>query len=62
MSITADRAYTCFRFVGWPCNIDFYQPLRDLRAKNKFLDLKGKGEFSVNLLGLDKASKMRVAS
>jgi hypothetical protein len=66
MKITADRAYTCFRFIGWPFNIDFDQPLRDLRAKNKFLELKpedkGKGEFSITHLGLNKATKMRVAS
>jgi hypothetical protein len=66
MPITADRAYTCFRFIGWPYNIDFDQPLRDLKAKNKFLEQKpehkGKGEFSVTHLGLDRATKMRVAS
>src|SRR6266568_3300270 len=27
MKITADRAYTCFRFIEWPFNIDFDQPL-----------------------------------
>lgn len=37
MAITADRAYTCFRFIGWPFNIGFDQPLRDLKRKNKFL-------------------------
>lgn len=66
MPITADRAYTCFRFIGWPYSIDFDQPLRDLKAKNKFLEQKpehkGKGEFSVTHLGLDRATKMRVAS
>jgi hypothetical protein len=66
MKITADRAYTCFRFIGWPFNIDFDQPLRDLRTKNKFLELKpedkGRGEFSITHLGLDQATKMRVAS
>jgi hypothetical protein len=66
MKITADRAYTCFRFIGWPFNIDFDQPLRDLKAKNKFLGLKpedkGKGEFFITHLGLDRATKMRVAS
>jgi hypothetical protein len=64
MPITADRA--CFRFIGWPCNIDFDQPLRDLKAKNKFVEQKpehkGKGEFSLTHLGLDKATRMRVAS
>jgi hypothetical protein len=66
MKITADRAYTCFRFIGWPFNIDFYQPLRDLRAKSKYLELKpedkGKGEFSITHLGLNKATEMRLAS
>jgi hypothetical protein len=66
MNITAGRAYTCFRFIGWSYNIDFDQPLRDLRSKNKFLDLKpehrGKGEFTITHLGLDRATKMRVAS
>jgi hypothetical protein len=60
MPITADRAYTCFRFIGWPYNIDFDQPLRDLKAKNKFLEQrpehKGTGEFSVTHLGLDRAT------
>jgi hypothetical protein len=67
MKMTADRAYTCFRFISWPFNIDFYQPLRDLRAKNyRFLEMKpedkGKGEFSMTHLGLDKATKMKSAS
>jgi hypothetical protein len=61
--VTADRAYTCFRFIEWPYNIDFDQPLRDLRSKNKFVELKpedkGKGEFSVTHLGLAKADKMK---
>jgi hypothetical protein len=64
--ITADRAFTCFRFMNWPFNIDFYQPLRDLRAKSQFLELKaedkGKGEFTITHLGLNKATEMRVAS
>jgi hypothetical protein len=63
--ITADRAFTCFRFVKWPFNIDFDQPLRDLKRKN-FIeqkpDHKGKGEFTVTHLGLDRATKMKVAS
>jgi hypothetical protein len=67
MKITADRAFTCFRFVGWPSNIDFDQPLRDLsRSNSQCLELKpedkGKGEFTITHLGLDKATKMRVAS
>jgi hypothetical protein len=59
--ITADRAFTCFRFIKWPFAIDFDQPLRDLKRK-KFLEQKpehkGKGEFSVTHLGLDCATKM----
>src|SRR6185437_7467949 len=35
--VTADRAYTCFRFVKWPFGIDFDQPLRDLKRK-KFVE------------------------
>ena len=67
MKITADRAFTCFRFVGWPSNTDFDQPLRDLsRSNSQCLELKpedkGKGEFTITHLGLDKANKMRVAS
>jgi hypothetical protein len=65
--INADRAYTCFRFIGWPSNIDFDQPLRDLsRSNSQCLELKpedkGKGEFTITHLGLAKANKMRVAS
>jgi hypothetical protein len=67
MKITADRAFTCFRFVDWPFNIDFDQPLRDLsRSNSQCLELKsedkGKGEFTITHLGLDKVNKMRVAS
>jgi hypothetical protein len=67
MKITTDRAFTCFRFVGWPSNIDFDQPLRDLsRSNSQCLELKpedkGKGEFTITHLGLDKVNKMRVAS
>jgi hypothetical protein len=67
MKITADRAFTCFRFVGWSSNIDFDQPLRDLsRSNSQCLELKpedkGKGEFTITHFGLDKVNKMRVAS
>jgi hypothetical protein len=66
LKISADRAYTCFRFMGWPFNIDFEQPLRDLKAKSRYLELKpedkGKGEFSITHLGLDKATKMKAAT
>ena len=61
MPITADRAFTCFRFVKWSFGIDFDQPLRDLKRK-KFLEQKGKGEFLVTHLGLDHATKLAAAS
>jgi hypothetical protein len=65
--ITADRAYTCFRFIGWPSNIDFDQPLRDLsRSSSQCLKLKpedkGKGEFTITHLGLAKVNKRQAAS
>lgn len=66
MNVTGDRAYTCFRFIGWPFNIDFDQPLRNMKAKQKYLELKaenkGKGEYSITHLGLDRATKMKTAS
>ena len=55
--VTADRVFTCFRFVRWPFNIDFDQPLRDLKRKN-FLEQKGKATFSITHLGLDQTTKM----
>ena len=65
MNITADRAYTCFRFAKWPFNVDFEQPLGDLKSKSNYLELKpeskGKGEFSITHLGLDKATKMKAS-
>jgi hypothetical protein len=64
--ITASRAYTCFRFIEWPTNTDFDQPLRDLQRKRQFLELKpedkGKGEFTITRLGLNEATKMKGAS
>jgi hypothetical protein len=64
LKITADRAFTCFRFIGWPFNFDFDQPLRNLsRPKVQKLEMKpedkGKGEFTVTHLGLDQAAKMK---
>lgn len=50
--VTADHVYTCYRHLKWPSNIkDFSQPLRDLK-RDQYLELKGKGEFSINHLGL----------
>ena len=59
--ITADRAFTCFRFAKWPFAIDFNQPLRDLK-RNKFLEQRGKGVLSVTHLGLDRATKLAAPS
>jgi hypothetical protein len=66
MSITGDRAYTCFRFVDWKtAEVDFDQPLRQFKS-DKLLEQsteqKGSGEYSINDLGLKKVAELRSSS
>ncbi|MFZ2005678.1 MAG: hypothetical protein WAV02_11365, partial [Stellaceae bacterium] len=66
MKINANRAFTCFRFMEWPFDINFYQPLADLRSKRDFLDLKSEdranGDYTITHLGLARAAKMKTTS
>jgi hypothetical protein len=58
-TITVDHIYTCYRSIGWPCNIpDFAQPLRELKH-DQLLELRGKGIYAINHLGLDKVDKLK---
>jgi hypothetical protein len=52
-AVTADHIYTCFRSIGWSVGIpDFWQPLRNLKAK-KYFTQNENGEYAINHLGLD---------
>jgi hypothetical protein len=56
--VTADHIYTCFRSMEWPTNIpDFWQPLRDLKAR-KFFIKNERNEYEINHLGLDYVKKL----
>jgi hypothetical protein len=57
-AVTAAHIYTCFRSMGWPTNIpDFWQPLRDLKAK-KYFAKNDKNEYEINHIGLDFVKKL----
>jgi hypothetical protein len=57
-AVTAGHIYTCFRSMEWPTNIpDFWQPLRDLKAK-KFFGKNDQGEYEINHIGLDYVKKL----
>jgi hypothetical protein len=56
--ITVDHVYTCYRHIKWSYNIaDFSQPLRDLKHR-QLMDLKAKGQYSINHLGLGEVAKL----
>lgn len=56
--VTAGHIYTCFRSMGWSTNIpDFWQPLRDLKAK-KYFSRNDKNEYEINHIGLDYVKKL----
>jgi hypothetical protein len=51
--VTADHILHVFPSMSWPTNIpDFWQPLRDLKAKRYFTK-NDKGEYEINHLGID---------
>ena len=57
-AVSADHIYTCFRSMEWSANIpDFWQPLRDLKAK-KYFAKNDAGDYEINHLGLDFAKKL----
>jgi hypothetical protein len=50
--------YTCFRSMDWAANIpDFWQPLRDLKAKKYFIK-NDNGEYEINHIGLGFVKKL----
>ncbi|WOH61787.1 hypothetical protein [Bradyrhizobium sp. BWC-3-1] len=57
-AVNADYMFTCFKSMGWSTNIpDFTQPLRVLKAKNKYFDKSDKG-YAINHIGLDFVNKL----
>lgn len=57
-AVTADHIYTCFRSMSWSVGIpDFWQPLRNLKAK-RYFSQNDKGEYEINHLGLDFVKKL----
>jgi hypothetical protein len=56
--VNGDHMFTCFKSMGWSTNIlDFTQPLRVLKAKNKYFDKSDKG-YEINHIGLDLVNKL----
>ncbi|MBN9006425.1 MAG: hypothetical protein J0H40_13555 [Rhizobiales bacterium] len=56
-AVGAGHIYTCFRSMNWSANIpDFWQPLRDLKAKKYFVK-NDAGDYEINHLGLDYVKK-----
>jgi hypothetical protein len=57
-AVNGDHMFTCFKSMGWSTNIpDFTQPLRVLKAKNKYFDKTDKG-YEINHIGLDLVNKL----
>jgi hypothetical protein len=57
-AVSAGHIYTCFRSMEWSANIpDFWQPLRDLKAK-KYFAKNDAGDYEINHLGLDFVKKL----
>jgi hypothetical protein len=57
-AVGASHIYTCFRSMEWSVNIpDFWQPLRDLKAKKYFVKNEA-GEYEINHIGLDYVKKL----
>jgi hypothetical protein len=56
-AVSAGHVYTCFRSMDWSVNIpDFWQPLRDLKAKKYFVKNEA-GDYEINHIGLDCVNK-----
>ncbi len=57
-AVSAGHIYTCFRSMDWSTNIpDFWQPLRDLKAKRLFAKNE-QGDYEINHIGLDTVKKL----
>jgi hypothetical protein len=57
-AVGAAHIYTCFRSMEWSANIpDFWQPLRDLKAKKYFVK-NDTGDYEINHIGLDYVKKL----
>ncbi|HVV82092.1 MAG TPA: hypothetical protein VHE35_03390 [Kofleriaceae bacterium] len=58
-AITPSHVYTCYRMLGMSPPKDVYSPLKDMRAKKKWLDKgEGEGEYKLNLLGKTEVERM----
>lgn len=57
-SISSNHVYTCYRHVGWPtANIDWGQPLRDLK-RDQYMVSGKRGQYEINQLGLQQVEKL----
>jgi hypothetical protein len=57
-AVTDEHIYTCFKSMDWSTNIpDFGQPLRDLKAKQRYFEKSEKG-YEINHIGLAFVKKL----
>lgn len=57
-AVTANHVYTCYRAMKWPSGIDdFSWPLRALK-KEQLVTSTGRGQYTINHLGIARVEKM----
>lgn len=60
--VTANHVYTCYRAMKWPSGIDdFSWPLRALK-KEQLVTSTGRGQYTINHLGIARVEKMGQAA
>ena len=61
-AVTVNHVYTCYRVMSWPSGSDdFSSPLRSLKKK-QLVTNPGRGQYSINHLGIARVEKMRATS
>ncbi|MCG6114344.1 MAG: hypothetical protein MEQ84_04030 [Mesorhizobium sp.] len=61
-AVTANHVYTCYRAMKWPSGIDdFSWPLRALK-KEQLVTSAGRGQYTINHLGIARVEKMGPAA
>jgi hypothetical protein len=56
-TINAAHIFTAYKFMGWSAPKDVAQPLRDIKAKNKWFSGE-KGEYTINHIGENVVNEM----
>jgi hypothetical protein len=61
-TFTPNHVFTCFRAMQWKQQVDFSQPMRQMKAKKSYFETPTKGTWRLTGIGLEEADHILAAN